>query len=325
MSLIQLVLNGNGYLNISGDITSSGYIQLTTDPDALNYIQRVGITNSSIQTNITNFIFGLKDLNLWDNTINIYLLNSGYNATTGTKIYGLRTGYDGNLINSGQATWTSSGIFLGSGSGTSDGAYLSSGKAAITHPVLPVFDGNFTISILGKTTNDAYGAWWHQNDRSSTNRSIWLQPNAYFYQNEVAYGDISSGSISYAGSPRLNTANQYNLISYDVKYISKTIYSGSGSLNIYKDGLIQVTTQTGAVVLPSFCIRQPLYPYYPCDQHTGCINGTIDLQPDGKMIGVKSQGYYSFAGAFSRVLSSGEHLAVKNLLLSTIAQNISLG
>jgi len=324
MSLIQLVLNGNGYLNISGDITSSGYIQLTTDPDALSYIQRVGITNSSIQTNITNFIFGLKDLNLWDNTINVYLLNSGYNATTGTKVYGLRTGYDGNLINSGQATWTSSGIFLRSGY-SGDSRCVGSGKATITHPVLPVFDGNFTISMLGKTTDNDYGTWWHQTDRSNTNRSIWIQPNACYYSNEFCYGDINSGAISYVGDPRLNTANQYNVISYDVKYVSKTTYSGSGSLNIYKDGLIQVTTQTGAVVLPSFCIRQPLYPYYPCDQHTGCIGGFIDLQPDGKLFGSKSQGYYSFAGAFSRVLSSGEHLAVKNLLLSTIAQNISLG
>ena len=322
MSLIQLVLNGNGYLNISGDITSNGYIQLTTDPDALSYIQRAGITNSNIQTNIANFVFGLKDLGVWDNTINVYLLNSGYNATTGTKVYGLRTGYDGNLINSGQATWTSSGIFLRSGY-VGNSPNESSGKAAITHPVLPVFDGNFTISMLGKTTNDAYGAWWTQSSRDGNNRSIWLQPNAYYYANEIAYGNYLSGLIGYVDNPRLNTADQYNIISYNVNYLQVISNSGSGNFNIYKDGSLQITTNSGSVGLPKACLNGDLI--YPCDQHTGSIGGYIDLQPDGNLIGSKSQGYYSFAGAFSRVLSSGEHLALKNLLLTTIAQNISLG
>lgn len=304
-------------------------LTISTDQDAASYFNRANITNNLTKINISEFCKGLKNLNLWDNMLNVYLLNSGYNSTAGT-IYGLKTGYDGSLINPSKATWTSSGIFLGSGSGVVGQPYLSSGKAAIVHPILPVFTGNFSIFMLAQTytqnkEND-YGAWWHQTSRDNSQRSIWFQPNSYFYNNEFQYGNINSGSIYYTFPPRLNTGNKYNLLSYDVnfQYTNISQYSGSGSLKIYKDGVLQEINQStisGGISLPNLCVRvDPIN--YPCDMHSGFINGFVDYV--GNNAGAKSQGYYSFAAAFSKVLSSGEHLSLKNLVLNTIAQNISL-
>jgi len=292
------------------------------DKDARKYFVRSNISDFSVQNKINSFITGLKDINLWNNVINVYLLNSGYNSVAGTKIYGLKTGYDGTLLNSGQASWTSSGIFLKSGySGSYE--WSSSGKASISHPVLPLFNGNFTISMLAKTNKQDFGVWWLQSSRARSDRSIWLQPNAYSYNNEIQYGgqyfEPKNKKLSYTSSPRLNTVNQYDMISYNVNYLPITSYSGSGSLNIYKNGYNLVNTASGGVNLPVLCYTG--YLGYPCDMHSGFINGTTDFISNE---GQKSQGYYSFAGAFSKVLSNEEHLALYNLVKNTICADLNL-
>jgi hypothetical protein len=326
MSLIQLVLNGNGYLNISTDITSNGYIQLTADPDALSYIQRAGITNSNIQINIANFALGLKDLGVWDNTINVYLLNSGYNATAGTTVYSFKSGYDGYIQNLDQTIWTSTGIYLKSGFGTpaSNGTWECSGKGVIIHKAFDeVLNGNSTIVMLGKTTTDTFGQWWNQNDRSTAQRAIWHNPNPYYNGNEfvIGSGDFSAAYTSY---PRLSANQQYNIISYSNTFYPSLYdpYSGSGFLTIYKDSnLIANTTLTG-VMMPRLCVGKT---NYPCDQYSGFIGGHYDNGLGGKKLGVKNDAYIAFAAAFSRVLSHAEHSGLNTLILNTVSQNISLG
>jgi hypothetical protein len=332
MSLIQLVLNGNGYLNISGDITSSGYIQLTTDPDALSYIQRVGITNSSIQTNIANFVFGLKDLNLWDNTINVYLLNSGYNATTGRTVYSFKSGYDGYIPNLDQTIWTSTGIYLKSGFSTPTSYYSwdCSGKGVIIHKAFAeVLNGNSTIVMLGKTTTDTFGKWWDQCDRSAGQRAIWHNPNAYYNANEfvIGSGDFYTAYTSY---PRLSANQQYNIISYSNTFYpsSYNLYSGSGFLTIYKDSNLITNTTLTPVLMPRLCVDGLMNiggTNYPCDQYSGFIGGFYDNGFNNIKQGLKNDAYIAFAAVFSRVLSHAEHSGLNTLILNTVSQNISLG
>jgi hypothetical protein len=345
MSFIQIALTGNGYLTIPKDTNSNGSIGFSIDLDALNYIKRAGIIDSENRTNINNFIVGLKDLNLWNNTINIYLLNSGYNSNT-SIVYDLKNkNYDGKIINYNQSEWTLSGLHLKSGyAGPNPG--LSSGKSIIAHPKLPVLSGNCTFVMLGKTlvNGEGYGMgeWWQQCDRAGSDRSIWFCPDAYYASSEMQFGGnyyesnlenslpnypfywASYGKSVVYSDTRLSTGQQYNIISYSNPYSPSAIpNSGTGCITVYKDGKFIAQTVSGAVTLPRFC---EYIPSFPCEIYSGMIGGYLDLYATNytNSVGVKNDGFYTIAASFSKVLNSGEHITLHKLIKSTISKNIDI-
>jgi hypothetical protein len=324
---------GIGYLNVeSVNYPVNGNLRLSQSENITNYLNRASITDPIIKNNIANFYLGLEKLNLWNNTINFYLLKSGYNQVTGRTVYGFKSGYDGYLPNLDQTIWTNSGIFLKSGfaSPSSSFSWESSGKGVIIHrPFEDMLQGNATIVMLGKTdisnTDFGYGAWWHQVDYSAGQRAIWHNPNAYYSCNEFMFGSGGDNGLTFNNPcPRLSTGQQYNFISYSNTFYPSLYsrYSGSGFISIYKDSNLVSSSQLTGVVIPRLCIDG--YPYYPCNQYSGFIGGFYDAVGDSRL-GTKNHSYIVFAAAFSKVLSNAEHSGLNSLILDTVAQNISLG
>jgi hypothetical protein len=324
--------SGNGYLNIDTLSYTDGFFKLSSDQPIVDYYNRAGITDLDAKNNISDFYLGLKKLNLLDNTINFYLLKSGYNQVTGSTVYGFKTGYDGFLPNLDQTIWTSTGIFLKSGFATPNSSFNweCSGKGVIIHKAFgDLLEGNSTIVMLGKTnisnTEHGYGTWWHQTDRSAGQRTIWHNPNGYYTCNEFMFGSggPSDALTSNNSCPSLSTGQQYNIISYSNKFYPSLYnqYSGSGFITIYKDSNLVSSSQLTGVVLPRLCNT---WPYYPCEVYSGFIGGIIDIF-NGTKLGPRNNSYIVFAGAFSKTLAHAEHSGLNNLILNTIAKNISLG
>lgn len=91
------------------------------DADALAYFATAGVTDPTAQTQINDFVKGIKDLGLWSSMVS-WPLRSSQNAGTGTTAYslgGLGT-YNGTLT--GGPTWGTDGISF---DGTDD--YLPTG------------------------------------------------------------------------------------------------------------------------------------------------------------------------------------------------------
>jgi len=83
------------------------------DDDAVLYARRVFFGSGKViqrheLQDISEFIKGLKQLNLWPFLTEAWLLRSGQNAGTGITVYGLKGVSNGTLING--LTWGSSGI-----------------------------------------------------------------------------------------------------------------------------------------------------------------------------------------------------------------------
>jgi hypothetical protein len=79
------------------------------DADALAYFATAGITDSTAQIQINDFVKGIKDLGLWSSMVS-WPLRSSQNAGTGTTAYslgGLGT-YNGTLTSG--PTWSADGI-----------------------------------------------------------------------------------------------------------------------------------------------------------------------------------------------------------------------
>jgi hypothetical protein len=88
------------------------------DPDASQYFQRAGVTDSTAKTQINNFIIGTKSLGLWNSMV-CWPLRSSQNAGTGSTAYSLGGfgTYNGTLTNG--PTWGSDGLTVGGGTESS--------------------------------------------------------------------------------------------------------------------------------------------------------------------------------------------------------------
>lgn len=85
------------------------------DLDADAYISRAGVTDPTAQTQINDFVVGVKSLGLWNDMV-CWPLRSTQNAGSGTTAYSLGGfgTYNGTLVNS--PTWGTDGITFTSGS-----------------------------------------------------------------------------------------------------------------------------------------------------------------------------------------------------------------
>ncbi len=94
------------------------------DADALAYFATAGITDSTAQIQINDFVKGIKDLGLWSSMVS-WPLRSSQNAGTGTTAYSLGGfgTYNGTLVNG--PTWGVDGITIPDNARITTGAFAN--------------------------------------------------------------------------------------------------------------------------------------------------------------------------------------------------------
>lgn len=84
------------------------------DRDVKQYLKRMavdGIKTPADIYSVNDFVVGLKDLNLWQNIIDCWLMRKLQNAGTGNKMYALKnTINDGTMVNTTSTSWDDSGF-----------------------------------------------------------------------------------------------------------------------------------------------------------------------------------------------------------------------
>ena len=166
------------------------------DADADSYILRAGITNSTSQTQINDFVIGVKSLGIWNN-MNCWLLRSSQNVGSGTTAYnlgGLGT-FNGTLVNG--PTWSADGIvFDGSNDYISlpDNAFSSGTSAESTLAFIkPSISGGSNGVIFGQ--GDPAGSptsnYYHLKGGTTGNDSATMA----FFDSPIALADTSWKSL----------------------------------------------------------------------------------------------------------------------------------
>jgi hypothetical protein len=131
------------------------------DADVDSYILRAGVTDSTAQTQINDFVVGVKALGLWNKMV-CWPLRSAQNAGTGSIAYslgGLGT-YNGTL--NAQAIWTADGVDL-----TSDAPAQITTTAGATQPNTILSIQKYSSSI--DTFQVAYDGTTRQHHYKSAN------------------------------------------------------------------------------------------------------------------------------------------------------------
>jgi hypothetical protein len=115
-------------------------ISTLSDGDARRYFNRTNISNTSIQNKISNFVSGLKNLNVWNKFQNIWILKSGYNSND-SSFYDLKNiDFSGSII--GGMTKSISGYKIT----TNSFDPVSSRLSLANYPIK--FNGNWTTMFL---------------------------------------------------------------------------------------------------------------------------------------------------------------------------------
>lgn len=116
------------------------------DNDTKKYIKRLnynGIKTPSDITSVDQFIRGLKDLKVWSDVLDGWVMRSTQNAGSGSKVYSLKDNkYNGTLENGG--TWTANGIYL-----RGDGLNPSQKIRLFTYNDFPNDTNQHGISVCG--------------------------------------------------------------------------------------------------------------------------------------------------------------------------------
>jgi len=107
--LSTATLSNSDIASLNSLYTSTLARNLDLDADA--YISRAGVTDPTAQTQINDFVVGIKALGLWSNMVS-WPLRSAQNAGTGTTAYslgGLGT-FNGTLAGASLPTWGVNGV-----------------------------------------------------------------------------------------------------------------------------------------------------------------------------------------------------------------------
>ena len=84
------------------------------DKDVKQYLKRMntdGIKTPADIYSVNDFVVGLKDLNLWQNIIDCWLMRKLQNAGSGTKMYALKYNINnGTMVNTTNTSWDDAGF-----------------------------------------------------------------------------------------------------------------------------------------------------------------------------------------------------------------------
>jgi hypothetical protein len=116
------------------------------DNDTKKYVKRLNYNGVKTPTDIYSvdqFIRGLKDLGVWSDVLDGWIMRSNQNAGSGVKVYALKnTSNDGTLENGG--IWTANGIYL-----RGEGLNPSQKIRLFTYNDFPNGIGQYGISVCG--------------------------------------------------------------------------------------------------------------------------------------------------------------------------------
>lgn len=130
-------------LGLGPQIASNTPSENSLDPDAQAYFTTAGVTDYTAKIQISDFVKGIKNLNLWSSMV-CWPLRSSQNAGTGTTAYSLGGLQTSNATMSG-GSWTSDGFSL------SGSQYGSSTLTSLNQDV--------TLLICAKGDGNAYGSF----------------------------------------------------------------------------------------------------------------------------------------------------------------------
>jgi hypothetical protein len=205
------------------------------DNDTKKYIKRLnynGIKTPADITSVDQFIRGLKDLKVWSDVLDGWVMRSTQNAGSGSKVYSLKDNkYNGTLENGG--TWTANGIYLkGEGLNPSQKIRLftyndfpndtNQHGISVCGIVQPMnwSSASCTLSLLGndqfyietrfEITNEVGGGATCQIQMQGVNYTP-TNPigNNYYYRNYSSY-NLNIGKFNYVGYIPFGTeSNQF--------------------------------------------------------------------------------------------------------------------
>jgi hypothetical protein len=116
------------------------------DNDTKKYVKRLNYNGVKTPTDIYSvdqFIRGLKDLGVWSDVLDGWIMRSNQNAGSGVKVYALKnTSNDGTLENGG--IWTANGIYL-----RGEGLNPSQKIRLFTYNDFPNGISQYGISVFG--------------------------------------------------------------------------------------------------------------------------------------------------------------------------------
>ena len=254
--------------------------------------------NSSDVADIDNFIKGLKQLNLLQNII-VYPLRSQHNIGSGANVlsFGGIGKFDGIMING--PSWGLSGInFTAASSQYIRIPNFLNSPVVAGFSMICVHQPDFTTTARALLANDGVTA----NTRGlrinvQSHSYMGTSSNTLFATFASASDPTGSGSRSYGS---------FNTAAMHVNYVSF-----GGALASGMSGSINITTNTGSILLPSF------------------FNNTFDTMGIGARNGLGAgtdffQGTMSLMMIANRAISPAEYLNVYALIKTTIGKSLGL-
>jgi hypothetical protein len=116
------------------------------DNDTKKYVKRLNYNGVKTPTDIYSvdqFIRGLKDLGVWNDVLDGWLMRSDQNAGSGSKVYSLKNTFNNGTLENG-GTWTANGIYL-----KGEGINPSQKIRLFTYNDFPNGTNQYGISVCG--------------------------------------------------------------------------------------------------------------------------------------------------------------------------------
>lgn len=273
------------------------------DIDVKNYAKRIIDAGYKCPTDInsvSDFVKGLKILNIWGDILDGWIMRSNQNAGSGNTVYALKDNFkNGTLENGG--TWTSNGIYL-----RGDGLNPSQKIRLFTYNNFPNKQGQYGIPICGVV----------QPLNWSTNATLYLMSSNSFYSNPKFYistniwggttSNVQMGGVNFDGTNFKGTypnqfltatKNAFNYIAYVPSSPPESIIN---------------STLGGALLSDGTQLNYGLTIGY---------NFSLYIGPENSQ---SANGMFSFVMYFNNQVGSAQMLQIYALAKNTIGKGLNL-
>jgi len=254
------------------------------DLDADAYILKAGISSATAQTQINDFVVGIKSLGIWNNMV-CWPLRSSQNKGSGSTVYslgGLGT-YNGTMGGTSLPTWGANGL-----TNSSDGFVRTAVPWVTTHSGLEVYSQTSTAGLQAPFQfGDALaGAANGRRTNFRTDTTLFLYNGSY---------------TSYSFGP--SSLNAFKMAGYGV-------ISGTSILG-YNDGSTSTVSSSPVSIAGGTATNNFLF--------LACGGGGAGDVESQFLVGTAA-----FVSAFNIQLSSGQNSSLYSLYKTTLGTGLGL-
>jgi hypothetical protein len=279
------------------------------DNDTKKYVKRLnynGIKTPADIYSVDQFIRGLKDLGVWSDVLDGWIMRSNQNAGSGSKVYSLKnTSNNGTLENGG--TWTSDGIYL-----RGDGLNPSQKIRLFTYNDFPNGTNQYGISVCGVIQPMNWSS-------ASASLRLLATDSSYIESRFEITNEIGGGStcqmqmhgINY--TPTTPIGNDYYFRNYSPYNLNV------GRFNYV--GYIPFGTESNQFVFNSASAAQAGAAQSYNYGTTIVKNLNLYIGPRN---GYRSNGMFSFVVYFNNRVGSSKMLSIYSLAKDTISKGLAL-